>query len=94
MAEPITVVVVYATPGQQEVVTLQLASGCSVEQALLASGLPERHGERELDGRVGIFGKPVGMETPLSDGDRIEIYRPLRVDPRESRRRRAARQDV
>ena len=93
MAESIAVEVVSAMPEQQAVVSLQLAPGSTVEQALLASGLIEPQRQGELEGRVGIFGKPVGRQTLLGDGDRVEIYRPLRVDPRESRRRRAARQE-
>jgi len=41
--------------------------------------------------QVGIFGKRVSLETRLADGDRVEIYRPLAMDPKESRRRRARR---
>jgi putative ubiquitin-RnfH superfamily antitoxin RatB of RatAB toxin-antitoxin module len=40
-------------------------------------------------GRLGIFGKRVKRDAVLKDGDRIEIYRPLIADPKDSRRRRA-----
>jgi putative ubiquitin-RnfH superfamily antitoxin RatB of RatAB toxin-antitoxin module len=39
--------------------------------------------------RAGIFGKPVATSAMLRDGDRVEIYRPLKIDPKEARRRRA-----
>ena len=90
MADSIAVTVVLALPGLLEAVDLQMAPGSSVAQALDACGLLERHPGLELQGRVGIYGKPVGLDTPLRDSDRVEIYRPLRADPRESRRRRAA----
>jgi putative ubiquitin-RnfH superfamily antitoxin RatB of RatAB toxin-antitoxin module len=40
-------------------------------------------------GEVGIFGKPASLDTALNEGDRIELYQPLRIDPMEARRRRA-----
>ena len=51
-------------------------------EAVAASGLPFR-------GRIGVFGKTVNPDTRLSDGDRVEIYRSLALDPKEARRRRA-----
>jgi putative ubiquitin-RnfH superfamily antitoxin RatB of RatAB toxin-antitoxin module len=42
-------------------------------------------------GKVGIFGRLVSPDTPVADGDRIELYRPLAADPKEARRRRAAK---
>jgi len=54
-----------------------------VRDALAASGLQGN--------QVGIFGKRVAMDTRLADGDRVEIYRPLKLDPKEARRRRARR---
>jgi putative ubiquitin-RnfH superfamily antitoxin RatB of RatAB toxin-antitoxin module len=54
-----------------------------VRDALAASGL--------AGDAFGIFGKRVGLNQPLADGDRVEIYRPLVVDPKEARRRRAQR---
>ena len=55
----------------------------NVRDALAASGLQGN--------QVGIFGKRVAMDTRLADGDRVEIYRPLKLDPKEARRRRARR---
>lgn len=92
MADALQVEVVYARPERQEVVRLELAVGSTVEQAVLASGLLERHPEISLAAsKFGIFGAKASRLTPLRSGDRVEIYRPLLVDPRESRRRRAAK---
>ena len=66
-----------------EVIELQLPSGATVRDALAASGIKGT--------QVGIFGKRVAMDTRLADGDRVEIYRPLVIDPKEARRRRARR---
>jgi hypothetical protein len=52
----------------------------------------ERHPEIDLQRhRLGIYGKGVAAGLPLADGDRVEIYRPLGLDPKEARRRRALR---
>lgn len=75
--------VVYALPERADVVELRLPDGATVRDAVLASGLPVD------DRRLGIFGKAVLPETKLNDGDRVEIYRPLALDPKEARRRRA-----
>lgn len=82
--------VVYALPGGAEVVVLDLPEGSSVGQALAASGIDARHRGIDLT-RLGVFGRRVGPDSRLADGDRLEIYRPLAVDPKEARRRRARR---
>jgi putative ubiquitin-RnfH superfamily antitoxin RatB of RatAB toxin-antitoxin module len=91
-AEVIEVEVAYAQPQQQWLVRLELARGATVADALRVSGLcascPEINLER--DG-VGIFSRRVALTEVLQDGDRVEIYRPLQVDPKEARRARAAR---
>ena len=90
MAEILVVDVTYATATQQDVVRLQLAPGSTVEQALRASGLLARHPDIDLaQAAIGIFGKLAQLATPLTDQDRVEIYRPLLTDPKEARRRRA-----
>jgi hypothetical protein len=84
--------VVYATPARQECVRLEMPDGASALAAIRASGLLARHPESDLArGKVGVFGKVVAPDTPLTDGDRVEIYRPLAVDPRAARRARAGR---
>jgi putative ubiquitin-RnfH superfamily antitoxin RatB of RatAB toxin-antitoxin module len=86
----IVVEVVLALPGRQTVRSVSLPAGSTVEDAIAASGLA---GEiRDLgSGRVGVYGKAVPGKTPLNDGDRVEIYRPLRADPKDLRRLRAAK---
>ena len=69
---------------------LQLVAGTTVQQALQQSNLFQAFPElAEQTLAVGIFGRRVKNTQVLSDGDRIELYRPLRFDPKESRRRRA-----
>ena len=86
----ITVEVVYALPLRQVVRRLSLAAGSSVADALRASGLLGEFPEID-PARVGIYGKPARPEARLRDRDRVEIYRPLRADPKELRRARAGR---
>ena len=66
-----------------EVVEVRLPDGATVRDALAASGMKGN--------QAGIFGSKVPLDTPLADGDRVEIYRPLAMDPKEARRRRARR---
>jgi putative ubiquitin-RnfH superfamily antitoxin RatB of RatAB toxin-antitoxin module len=76
--------VVYARPEGAQVVRLDLPSGATVRDAVLASGF------KMENQAVGIFGKRLPLDHPLADGDRVEIYRPLAMDPKEARRRRAS----
>jgi putative ubiquitin-RnfH superfamily antitoxin RatB of RatAB toxin-antitoxin module len=69
-------------------VPLALNPGATLADALDASGLLTRHGLQKDQVRVGVWGKSREPETMLRDRDRIEIYRPLRVDPKEARRQR------
>ena len=75
-------------PGQCDLVALQLAPGAMVGDALAASGLIERHGLALATVRAGIWGKVRDNDALLRDKDRVEIYRPLTVDPKEARRLR------
>jgi len=79
----IRVEVVQAHREGARVVCLSLPAGSRVQDALAACGLGAE--------AVGIFGRRVSADAPLSDGDRVEVYRPLEMDPREARRRRARR---
>ena len=70
-------------------VDLQLPAGATLVEALQASGVLERHPGIELaTAKVGVWGKLAALDTPLRDGDRVELYRPLLVDPKEARRLR------
>lgn len=75
--------VVHALAGEQKLVVLRLHAGANAGDALVASGLWTG------TARLGIGGREVGMAQPLCDGDRVEILRPLAIDPKEARRLRA-----
>jgi putative ubiquitin-RnfH superfamily antitoxin RatB of RatAB toxin-antitoxin module len=84
--------VVYALPAGEDAVTLKLLPGATAADAVRASGVLERHPEIDLARqKIGIYGRVVKAQTPLRDGDRVELYRPLVVEPKEARRRRAVR---
>ena len=86
--------VAYALAEKQDIVVLELPEGAVARHAVAASGLLARHGLEGAQLQLGIFGKKVSAEYPLHDGDRVEILRPLAMDPREARRRRARRTRV
>jgi len=82
-----------AGPEEVIVIPLQVRPGTTVAAAIRLSGILQRCPGIDLNiSRVGIFGRPAAAEVIVEDGDRIEIYRPLRADPKETRRRRATRQ--
>lgn len=81
--------VVWALPEQQTVITVSVDGGTTCEGTIAASGILDRHPEIDLGTtRIGIYGEICALDQPVADGDRVEIYRPLAVDPREQRRRR------
>jgi putative ubiquitin-RnfH superfamily antitoxin RatB of RatAB toxin-antitoxin module len=89
-ATTINVEVVYALPGQQSLLQVQLAEGAMVEDAIRQSGVLEAFPDIDLaKNKVGIFSKLVKLDETLRDKDRVEIYRPLIADPKEVRRKRA-----
>jgi uncharacterized protein len=88
----VTVEVIYCPgPGVVDRVCLTLGAGATVAEALHASGLAERHGLDVQALRVGLWCKARELSTTLRDGDRVEVYRPLTVDPKEARRLRYKR---
>lgn len=88
----LSIEVVYALPSGEDAVTLMLAAGATALEAVRASGVLERHPEIDLGRqKIGIHGRVVAAQATLRDGDRVEIYRALAVDPKEARRRRAFR---
>jgi putative ubiquitin-RnfH superfamily antitoxin RatB of RatAB toxin-antitoxin module len=93
-APRIAVTVVYCpAPGEVDLTELQLPEGACVADALRASGLAERHPRLDLaGGALGVWGAPCEASQPLRDRDRVEVWRPLKVDPKEARRRRQERQ--
>ena len=92
-AASIHVSVVYLTPSRQTNIAVDLPIASSVYEALNAVDIFTSHNELEIESiEVGIYGCKCELDTPLADGDRVEIYRGLRVDPRTARRRRHAQQ--
>jgi putative ubiquitin-RnfH superfamily antitoxin RatB of RatAB toxin-antitoxin module len=82
--------VTYAEPHRAIVKTYRLGAPATVDDALrLAAADPEFAGIDFAGSAVGIFGRVSALGQPLSDGDRVEIYRPLTADPKAARRARA-----
>ncbi|MGB0867124.1 MAG: RnfH family protein [Granulosicoccaceae bacterium] len=82
--------VAYATPQQQRIVELDVVAGCTARQAALQSALDQHFESLSLaDNPLGIFGKRASDDQVLQEGDRVELYRPLLIDPKEARRLRA-----
>ncbi|MCP3714695.1 RnfH family protein [Paraburkholderia sp. CNPSo 3281] len=81
--------VCYALPDAQTLISIELPAGATVQQAIDASGILARHPEIDLvQLKVGVYGKLKPLDTVLADHDRVEIYRPLIVDPKMARQRR------
>jgi len=79
--------VVYALSRCARTVRLELPAGATLRDALKSCGF-----EVDLEKQAfGVFGKRARLDHPLAEGDRVEIYRPLALDPKEARRRRAKR---
>lgn len=97
--------VVYAAPTQQTVLAIDVPAQTTIAEAIQISGIMGLHPEIILhaDLPVGIFGKQRSLDWQLKAGDRVEIYRALRMDPKEARlekaklqakRKRIARQEA
>ncbi len=91
-AERLAIQVVCAEAGRQTVLAIEVADGCTAAEAVGLSGILAMHPDIDVARcGLGIFGREVEPDHRLRDGDRVELLRPLPVDPRE-RRRRLARQ--
>ena len=90
MAESLHVEVAFAMPGLQVLETVVLEPGATLQDAIERSGIERRFPEEGIAALpTGIWGRPAERTRRLEEGDRVEIYRPLEVDPREARRRLA-----
>lgn len=90
VSDPISIEVVFGRPDSQSLVSLSLDQGATVDIAIDRSGLAESYPDESFaDLQTGIWGRIVSRDYVLQDGDRVEVYRPLQLDPRESRRRLA-----
>ena len=85
MVDKIQIEVAYALPDEQFLFNEEVDKGSTVAQALAGSKLLIEFPSLNID-KVGIFGKLVNSDTVLRSGDRIEVYRPLKADPRDRRR--------
>jgi putative ubiquitin-RnfH superfamily antitoxin RatB of RatAB toxin-antitoxin module len=91
MADRIEIEVAYAEPQRQFLRRIVLRAGATVADAIAASGLEAEFGINVSQLAAGIWSKPVARDASLMNGDRVELYRPLTADPKETRRRRANR---
>lgn len=92
MADEISVELAFASPDLQSLEKMVLSAGATVADAIRRSGIQSRFPGYDLDTLdAGIWGRIVPREHVLRDGDRVELYRPLSVDPRDARRQLAAR---
>jgi putative ubiquitin-RnfH superfamily antitoxin RatB of RatAB toxin-antitoxin module len=89
-AARLRVEVAVAWPELQVIVPLELPLGSTLADAIDRSGLRQRFPSLEIDsGRVGVFAEKRALGDLLADGDRVEIYRPLKIDPKDARRKAA-----
>jgi len=87
--------VAYALPTEQVLIPLDVDVGTTAEQAIKLSGVLEQFSEIDLNtNKYGIFGKVTTAKQILQDKDRVEIYRALIADPKESRRKRAEKKEA
>ena len=84
-----TCMVAFATPSRQWLWTVTLEDAATVADALAAARSDAGETDVPWDADVGIFGESCERTVGPRDGDRIEIYRPLKWDPKETRRARA-----
>lgn len=92
--ETLSISVVYSPePRETCEIALKIPSGATVREAIKASGLQARFPELSLEsGSVGVWGRKVPLDQALQDRDRVEIWRPLTVDPKVARRERFNKQ--
>lgn len=90
--DELAVEVVYALAGRVIAASTRVPPGTTVAGVIEEVGLAGLVPDIDLaQAPVGIFGRVVPRDTPVRDGDRIEIYRPLMADPKHARRQRARR---
>lgn len=92
LSENIQVEVAYALPNEQVIISLNVEEGITAEEAIHLSGILFQFPEIDLNkNKLGIFSKICPKDQILRDKDRVEIYRPLIADPKEIRKKRAAK---
>lgn len=86
----IQIEVAYATPHKQIIIPISVAPGSTIAAAIAISRICEQFPEINLDKqKVGVFSQSKQLTDLVQAGDRIEIYRPLTIDPKEARRAKA-----
>jgi putative ubiquitin-RnfH superfamily antitoxin RatB of RatAB toxin-antitoxin module len=89
MSASLSIEVCYARHDAQTLIAVTLPPGATVRDAIAASAIVARHPEIDpATAKIGVFGKLASLDAPLADHDRVEIYRPLIVDPKLARQRR------
>ncbi len=83
------VTVAFCAPGVEDVSDVKLPRGSTVRDAIAAARLRARRPALKDSIDAGIWGRRCSLDQPLTEGDRVEIYRPLVIDPMEGRRVRA-----
>ncbi len=79
----------YAHPAKPAWMRLDVDEGCTLRAAIERSGILARYEDIDLErNKVGIFGKIKPLETVLAEGDRVEIYQPIVIDPKTAPRRK------
>ncbi len=90
MVNNINVEIVYASEQDVTSISLVMESGSSIETAIKRSDILDKYSEIDLkNNKIGIFSDIKSLDDILQEGDRIEIYRPLKIDPKQARRQRA-----
>lgn len=92
MSTTISVEVAYALPDKQLIKIIDIELGATARDAAINSGMADVFEGLNLEtADLGVFGKAVKADYKLREGDRVEIYRPLIIDPKEVRKQRAAK---
>ncbi len=90
MSDKINIEVAYATAERQKIITLEVTQGTTIIEAVRQSRITDIFPELDIESAsFGIWSKVKPSSTVILEGQRIEIYRPLIIDPKESRRKRA-----
>lgn len=91
MTGNILVEVAYALPDKQKIIPLEVVEGTTAQEAVVISNIAAHFDGLDVHAplSLGVFGKAVASGYVLRAGDRVEIYRPLKIDPKEVRKRRA-----
>jgi putative ubiquitin-RnfH superfamily antitoxin RatB of RatAB toxin-antitoxin module len=88
--DEVVIEVACATPDKQVVTEITVSAGTTIAQAIQLSGIAAQFPELDIDGcQVGIYSQLSSRDAKVVDGDRVEIYRELLLDPKEARLRRA-----